>query len=673
MRASEQIIITDLGRAGGPSLAGLPVYSAAQTLRAAGTRNAKILVIGDSASAGWGGTNLATQINANAFAWPTVLAGLVPQGSSSSIFGDRNTLVGSPGTISLATFYNQITLGSWTQTVYPASSSTTTTIGGNMLRCAAGTTPLTFTPSNQVDTFEIYYATTGVAATSMTAQIDALTGPSQLTIDQSPAASLQKATVTAALGTHTLNLARVSGTVFVIGIVAYNSAQKETTVINGGFSGSKIGDWLLTNGVFDPIQVIPFIKPDLVLLMLTSNDWVAGTNTSTYTTNMQAMITACKNAGADVIMFSGPASQTTSAPQATQDIYTAIVRNLAAANGLRFVSMTTQLGDWATNNSLGREYDALHPNGNYYSLEAAQVNTIMANPGTAGTTYTKTVYLSTTGIGSWTVPSDFVSLSSVSTFAAGGGNTGGQAAAGAGAYASSPGSLLAPLTASWVPGTTTVPIIVGAGGNQANGQETAFGATSLAAAVALGSTLAVASDFGRTNVTTTFGAGGLAANSLGATTFNGGSGGVSGAGSNGGGGGAGGPLGKGADGGPGKATSGGGGGGGGNGGGTTPAVSTNNTGANGGDNAGGVGHGTGGGSAGTAGTLGAGGGGAGTGGGLGGVGGTDINYGGGGGGAAIANSGPGGGGGFPGGGAGGRGFGVGGNGEIVIKYNVTIT
>jgi lysophospholipase L1-like esterase len=270
-------------------------------------------------------------------------------------------------------------LGSWTQTVYPGGSTTITTLGGNMLQCASGTTPLTFTPTNQVDTFEIYYATTGVGSTSMTAQIDALTGASQATLDLSPAASLQKATVTATLGTHTLNLARVSGTVFLIGIIAYNSAQKETTVINAGFSGSKIGDWVLNNGVFDPLDVIPFLAPDLVLLMLTSNDWVAGTNTTTYTANMQTMITACKSAGADVILFSGPASSTGSAAQATQDVYTAIVQGLATTNNLRFLSMTTQLYDWTTNNAAGREFDALHPNGTYYIMEGEAVHSTFVN------------------------------------------------------------------------------------------------------------------------------------------------------------------------------------------------------------------------------------------------------------------------------------------------------
>lgn len=389
---SKQALIGVLGAVASVVAGALPKYTAAQAARAAGTRNARILVIGDSASAGWGGTNLATQINSQSLAWPTVLATLVPNGSASTLFADKNTLIGGGGTVPLSVFDSRMTLGSWTQTVYPGGSTTITSLGGNMLRCASGTTPLTFTPPNQVDTFEIYYATAGAAA-SMTAQIDALTGASLANIDFSPAAALQKVTVTAALGNHTLNLARVSGTVSIIGIIAYNSAVKETTVINAGFSGSKIGDWVLSNGVFDPINVINLIKPDLVLLMLTSNDWVAGTNTTTYTANMQSMITACNSAGADVILFSGPASSTASATQATQDTYTSIVQSLATSNGLRFLSMTTQIGDWTTNNAFGREFDALHPNGTYYTMEGAAVhsafvdieNTVLTAPdGLAG-------------------------------------------------------------------------------------------------------------------------------------------------------------------------------------------------------------------------------------------------------------------------------------------------
>lgn len=361
------------GGASGAGLPPIPKWQAAQAARTAGTRNAILLVVGDSTSAGWGGQGTSAQTNSLAFSWPTVLATLQPNGQSSTAFADHNSLTGGGGTITLPIFDNRISLGSWVQNLYPGGSSTTNTIAGDMLRCTAGVSPLAFTPTNQVDTFVAYYVqNTGFGA--MTAQIDS---GGTTAINTAGTAAVIKQTFTTTLGSHTFNLARTSGQVFLVGVIAFNSAQKETTVINGGFSGSKAADWNTVNGVWDPLLVIPQLVPDLTIICLTVNDWVAATSTSAYTISIQNIINVAKTTG-DVVLMSGPASQTTSAPQATQDIYTNITKSLAASNNLRFLNMTAALGNWATNNALSREFDSLHPNGTYYSLQAALVNSLIA-------------------------------------------------------------------------------------------------------------------------------------------------------------------------------------------------------------------------------------------------------------------------------------------------------
>lgn len=288
--------------------------------------------------------------------------------------------------------------------------------------------------------------------------------------------------------------------------------------------------------------------------------------------------------------------------------------------------------------------------------------------------FSKMVFLTTTGSGTWPVPSDFAGLISVETIAAGAGVTGSATGAGGGAYSASPGSALSALSASFVPGTTTVPIFVGASTSASNGQETVFGATSLAAAVALGPTLAVAADFGKTNITTTGGIGGQASNGVGVTKFNGGNGGNSSQ-TNGGGGGAAGPFGAGGPGGPGGLNTVGAPGGGGGGGGAIGGSGISTSGGLGGNNWLGFGPGSVTTTSANASLWGSGGGGCGTTAGIGASGANGIEWdrthgSGGGGGANVANSTATNTGGLYGGGAGGRALALGGQGLIVIKYKV---
>ena len=195
----------------------------------------------------------------------------------------------------------------------------------------------------------------------------------------------------------------------------------------------------------------------------------------------------------------------------------------------------------------------------------------------------KVIFL-TTG-SSWTVPSDFVSLSSVEGIAGGGGAGAGGAAAGGGAYAAS----TAIVTSGWTPGTTAITYQIGQGGAAATGTGNAGTDTWFGSATP-STTTGILAKGGSRNSTSTGGAGGLASASVGTITFNGGTGGNQGAaGGNGGGGGAAGPGGVGGNGGNGAGNSTAGTGGGGGSGATLTAPGTVGTVATGGTAATGLG------------------------------------------------------------------------------------
>lgn len=91
----------------------------------------------------------------------------------------------------------------------------------------------------------------------------------------------------------------------------------------------------------------------------------------------------------------------------------------------------------------------------------------------------KVIFLTTTGAGTWTVPSDWSNTNKIETIGAGGGATSSASSGGGGGGAYSSISNITSLTASQV-----VNLNVGAGGNAGSaGTDTWFGATTLAASI----------------------------------------------------------------------------------------------------------------------------------------------------------------------------------------------
>jgi len=283
--------------------------------------------------------------------------------------------------------------------------------------------------------------------------------------------------------------------------------------------------------------------------------------------------------------------------------------------------------------------------------------------GNVGPAVQQTVFLTTVGAGTWTVPIDWPDFPN-SIECIGGGAAGYVSSGwsgGGGAYSKVSNVVL-------IPGAVlNFNIGIGGSSDNAPGGDTWFHGTSLASALVSAQGAPAPS---------TSPNGGLASAGIGTVRFNGGASGRTPSGAGGGGGGAAGPLGAGGSGGvPGNSSIQGAAGGGGNGGGAPGGSSSNNNGAAGGNNAGGSGGGTLSGGIGTPGTNGGGGGGGAVsnGGGAGGNGTEwDATHGSGGGGGGSANSsGSSGAGGLYGGGGGGppnSGIGAGAQGIIVIRY-----
>ncbi len=361
-----------------PNIPGLVNYNraylshwrAARSAVNAGARNARVLFIGDSTTAGARANSGDVNDFANSF--PSQAAALVPHGSSSSWFGNN-----CQENIALATFDSRMSLGSW-----GATFSTVFTVGGYVpLADSSSGGNLTFTPTTNVDTFQIFYGNnTGLGTFAFS--IDA---GSPTTINENGSLSIGTQTFTTTLGAHTANFAYNSTGYYsdVIGVIATNSARKEVSFLNGGSCSAVAADFSNTsNGPWEPTLIAANnIKPDITFIDLTINDWNAQTNTTTYTSELQTIISAAKATG-DCVLMTGNASEFgvgSDANQTTQRLYSNIVLSLAQANNCVTIDVQATFGggSWTGANALGLMYDQLHPNAAGYVVIASWVAALL--------------------------------------------------------------------------------------------------------------------------------------------------------------------------------------------------------------------------------------------------------------------------------------------------------
>jgi lysophospholipase L1-like esterase len=337
-------------------------WATARAAVLAGTRNAKILPFGDSTDAGFGSN---AGVADGTHGWPSKLVPLLGvTASNSSWYGDYNQAA------ILTTFDPRLALGSWAAytPVEPFS------FGGHLLTASASAGALSFTPTNSVDTFELTYATF-IGAGSFSYQID---GGAPTTVSTNVATSVTTIPIPTTLGAHTLNILWVSGSVFISGARAYNSAAKQVSVINSGISGAT-STQLADVGTF-PWHVgneISTLAPDLTIIEGgVINNWVTGISRATTIANLQTMITAAKRAGAgDVILRTPNPSQAAAfVPYATQQGYVDDMIALAITNNIPCIDVWRLFGGtWEAANASGYNSDTAHPNGAGYAAIAGYI------------------------------------------------------------------------------------------------------------------------------------------------------------------------------------------------------------------------------------------------------------------------------------------------------------
>jgi lysophospholipase L1-like esterase len=341
----------------GSNLANWQRASAAQQR---GEANAIIGCLGDSTVAGQGAASNELASNAKSLSWPTQLARLIPNGSWSSVWGDNVSAAAGD----LHAFDARLHRAGW-----PISTiKTSGTLCGGSFRGRLSTISQSFTPTNPIDTIEVWHARSPESG-RFTIDVDG--GPPLATVHCAGANAFMKAKATCPLGHRTINLRKTTDSkdVYLTGLRCFNSAIKEVSVYNLGGCRWGSADFVVDNHPWSTLPAVTAIAPNLVIFEAgIINDWDDHVPLSTVTANMTTVIKALKSVNCDVILMSGAPSQAgVYASYPMQAAYVANMKALAYATNVPFIDIWGLFG--GTWNAPAMN-DPLHPNQTGYALIA---------------------------------------------------------------------------------------------------------------------------------------------------------------------------------------------------------------------------------------------------------------------------------------------------------------
>lgn len=342
----------------------LPNFTAAVAAVRAGTRDAKVLCIGDSTTTGRGGS--------------TDIAGSFPQQKGwPARFGDRlhkwivptapGLAIPKPGASS------QPSDSRWTPGTGWFQSSLAVGFTNQQVNwdCAPGGGDLLFNdPRIDADRFDIYYIVNTTAGSGTFTATATGGAPVVVPTGSQSARETRKVTVSAGINATTnivsIHNSGASSNVFIVGIEPWKVGVRKVRVGNAGVSGSTSGGWVaVESGGYEGWNSLGFIKayaPDLTIIDLGVNDAGNSVPTATFIANIQQLITAAQSVNSDILIKTMLPSSPAINVQ-FENLYVPALRGL----GFPWVDGYTHYGPWATANANGFMYDSVHANDAGYS------------------------------------------------------------------------------------------------------------------------------------------------------------------------------------------------------------------------------------------------------------------------------------------------------------------
>lgn len=359
-------------------VAPLPNWQKALAARLAGTRNARLCLFGDSSPLGYGSNSTANQQAlwaGDALIAQALGAYNIPAGYQTAIGGKGFTLTAA----SLANWDSRASQGTFTYTDFNATDFYS--YGGEFLERNGSAGTYSFTPANQKgvlvawDTCIIYYATfPGGGTFNKQAGSGATTA-----VNTNAANGLATTTLTQTLGTGAAKAVWFSGDVYVLGFECYNSAAKEVTCINCGWSGSLAQSWASVQYPWNCASALSVMKPDIALVGMMANDVMTGGRTIAQAqADCDTFLAALKAANCDIILYGYPPVDTTQFSQAGQDSVNNAFLALATKYNCPFINANKMMSaGFIKNNAAGLMNDPLHRGPQPLAWAAQQAVTLL--------------------------------------------------------------------------------------------------------------------------------------------------------------------------------------------------------------------------------------------------------------------------------------------------------
>lgn len=357
-------------------------WSTAMNAYLRGERNVRVGWEGDSTGAGYGAIAAALTRNNKAMSTFSQMCSRINR--RTGLYANASAIVGSNNATDTRVYDYQVSFPNsqgWAFASQGVEGDVGKTAGGWLTLAQTYNPPskYNFAPVPVVDTFEFinpkninvdknWILSVNDIEKQTVANGSALYPPGELVTE----------TVTETVGQNILNFkASNTTTTYFVGVIAYNSAAKEITLLNMGWSGAKTTDWLVSvNTAWNPQDTLDALDLDLAIICIGINDYNNGSpiSTSTFQTNVETMIQRRMDAGSSVlVVVPNPIGGTYSANGNT---YATAIIAAATAKGVPYLDVRTLPGfaDYTTANSNGLMYDTLHPNAVGYGIIAKAIS-----------------------------------------------------------------------------------------------------------------------------------------------------------------------------------------------------------------------------------------------------------------------------------------------------------
>lgn len=310
----------------------------------AGTGRMRAGFIGDSTTAGAGSgtsgtTNLvAAQPNAMPTRFGQRMATLLGASSSQAV---TECFVTNAAGITVPTYDPRVTFGGGTVALGGANYMT---VGGELIQIPSGGT-LVINPGVNVDTCVIGYVANSGNGT-ITPSLDNAGAVSPASLNTAIGGlNVKTQTFTWTKGLRTLTLTGSVSNCYIQYIILYDSTSPGVDIFNLSRWGGVANDWTTASNIWSPANAgaqnaWASLGLDLAVIQLTINDANAATNLATYQNGIQAIITRLQALSTvpDILLMDGWPSNNVRSTDGTLTAVRGVLKSLASANGLPYIS-----------------------------------------------------------------------------------------------------------------------------------------------------------------------------------------------------------------------------------------------------------------------------------------------------------------------------------------------